>query len=258
MMRKLLKYDLKSGWRVFAFVWLGIAVLTGLVCLLFSIGSGDDGATIAGGLSMIPLIFAVIGAVTYANIFVALRFYNGLLGREGYLMFTLPTEPWKLLTSKLISATIFVCGTTVLSLAGIFTILAIVMEGFGLPDAELLLEIFGGEITFGWSMVLTLLGQLVSMIAGILQIYLACCLGHLCKGKRGLVSILFYFVINMGVSLLSSALQSAFMITEISEMENVGVLAIQSLYYTIPFNLGLAILFFFLCEWILRTKLNLE
>lgn len=256
MMRKLLKYDLKSGWRIFGFLWLGIAVLTGLVCLLISIGSGENvGAIIAGVLGMIPLMLGIMGAVMYSNIFVALRFYNGLLGREGYLMFTLPTEPWKILTSKLISAAIFVWGTTVLSLAGIVAIMAVMIEGFAGADAGIFLDILGSELSFDWSMVITILGQMVSTVAGILQIYLACCLGHLCKGKRALFAVLFYFGINMGISILSVVLQNAFFVGNVGSL---GLLATEALYYTIPFNLGLALLFFFLCEWILRTKLNLE
>lgn len=256
MMRKLLKYDLKSGIRIFGYVWLGIAALTGLVCLLLAIGlENNTVAAAVGGLSMIPLVFGIMGAVVYSNIFVALRFYNGLLGREGYLMFTLPTEPWKLLVSKLVSAIIFTCGTAVLSLGGLFSIMAVAVDGFRLSDIEFLLEALGGDLSFGWSMIITILGYLVSTTASVLQIYLACCLGHLCKGKRGLLSVLFYFGINMAVSTLSTAIQTAFVI---GNPESLGVLATGALYFTIPFNLGLALLFFFLSEWILRTKLNLE
>lgn len=255
MMKKLLKYDMKSGLRIFGFAWLGIAVLTGLVCLIFALGSEDSVATaILGVIGLFPMIFGIMGAMMYSNIFVALRFYNGLLAREGYLMFTLPTTPWKLLTSKLISAVVFVGGTTLLSIGSVVAILAAAVNGFGI-DLQYLTEVFGIEFKFSWTMVAMLAGQLVSIISGILQIYLACCLGHLCKGKRVLFAVLFYFVINTVISFIASVLQMIFAAETVGSL---SVLVEGALYYTIPFDLGISLLCFFLCEWILRTKLNLE
>ena len=255
MLKKLLKYDLKSGMRIFGFVWLGIAVMTGLICLIFSTSSDGDGMSLIGTLGMVPLMIGIIGSVLFANIYVALRFYKGLLGREGYLMFTLPTQPWKLLTSKLISGVILVAGTTILSLGSIVAIMASMMESFQV-DLGWIWEFYGVEISLDWAVIVTVLGQIVSITASILQIYLACCLAHLSTGKRGFLTILYYFVLNSAISFLSSILQRLFSVGYAESLS--GAIANSTLYYTIPFNLGLSILFFVLCELILRKKLNLE
>ena len=255
MLKKLLKSDLKSGMRIFGFVWLGIAVLTGLICLIFSASSDGDGMTLIGTLGMFPLMLGIIGSGLFANIYAALRFYKGLLGREGYLMFTLPTQPWKLLASKLISAVIFVAGTTILSLGSIVAIIASLMDSFNV-DLGWIWEFYGVEITLDWTVIVTVLGQIVSITASVLQIYLACCLAHLSTGKRGFLTILYYFVLNSGISLLSSILQSIFSVGYADSIS--GAIVSSTLYYTLPFNLGLSILFFVLCELILRKKLNLE
>lgn len=255
MLRKLLKYDLKSGLRTFSFVWLGIAVLTGLVCLIFALGNTDSPVFVAFGMiGLIPLILSIIGATLFSNIFVALRFYRGLLGKEGYLMFSLPAAPWKLLTSKLISAMIFVGGTTILSLTGLGVILRSVFGTLGV-DLGWLLESLGMELSLSSAAVITILNQLMTILAGILQIYVACCLGHLCRSKRGLWSVIFYFAINTVISLLVSVVQTIFMVsgTDVMSLVTEG-----ALYYTMPLNGGLSLLFFFVCEKILRTKLNLE
>ncbi len=256
MLRKLLKYDLKSGIRIFGFVWLGIALMTGLVCLIFSFATEETPvALVIGILTMLPLVFAIIGAIFFSNIFVALRFYKGLLGQEGYLMFTLPTAPWKLLTSKLISATIFVVGTTLFSAGGLFAIMNSMLAFTG-EDIFGILEVFGMDLTLTGATIITLLNFFLSGVAGIMMIYLACCLGHLCRSKRILFSILFYFAIDTVVSFLTSILQIVFLDGMVSA--SMGVVAEGALYYSIPLNIALSVLAFFFCEKILRTKLNLE
>ncbi len=256
MLRKLLKYDLKSGIRIFGFVWLGIVLMTGLVCLIFSFVTEDTPvALMVGILTMLPLVLGIVGAIFFSNIFVALRFYKGLLGQEGYLMFTLPTTPWKLLTSKLISATIFVVGTTILSMSGLVAILNSMFGVLG-GDVFSILDLFGADLSVTGATVITILNYLLSGIAGIMMIYLACCLGHLCRSKRILFSILFYFAIDTVLSLLTSMIQ---MVLIGSMMDTtMGVMTESALYYTMPLNIALSLLAFFICERILRTKLNLE
>ena len=255
MLRKLLKYDLKSGLRIFGFVWLGIAAMVGLMVLLFSVNVEENTAVaVSGTLGMIPTILAIAGAILFANIYAAIRFFKGLLGREGYLMFTLPTTPWKLLTSKLISAFFFVAVTMVISLGGIMIVLTGMFRTmFG--EFFDVFGIFGMDEGFGWSHVIMIANYIVSAITGILQIYFACCLGHLCSGKRGLFAVLFYFAINICVSIVTNILTITLM--EYS-YDALSVLAQEALYVSLPVNIGLGILYFFFSERILRNKLNLE
>ena len=59
---------------------------------------------IAGILSMIIYGFLFFGIMVVSLVVVIQRFYKSLLGDEGYLMFTLPVETWKLVMSKLLVA----------------------------------------------------------------------------------------------------------------------------------------------------------
>ena len=258
MLRKLLKYDLKSGLRTFSVVWLGIAVLTGLVCLIFSFDT-DNNTTILmiGVLTMIPLMLGVIGAILYSNVFVALRFYNGLLGREGYLMFTLPASPWKLLTSKLLTAILFVCGTTVISLLSLGFMLNAMVGTLGM-DLSTMFKMAGMDLSLTEGTILTIVSYILSGIMGILQIYFACCLGHLCRTKRVLFSVLFYFAINTAISLTSSIIQIVLISGSGMMSSSLSAVSQASIGYTMGLNVALSLLFFVICERILRTKLNLE
>ncbi len=254
MLRKLLKYDFKSGIRVFGFLWLGILGVAGLSCLMNSIGDPDSGMRILMGVfSIFPLILAIVGAMVYPYVYGATRFHKGLLGREGYLMFTLPTTPWKLLTSKLITAVFFAIVTVIVVVVG----LAIAVGGFFAPmvDAGIgFADIFGVEGVSGYGLT-TIIDSLLSLITGFLQIYLACCLGHLCRSKRVLWAVLFYMALNLGTSMITSFIQ---IITMSQSQNGLGEMMESMFYLAIPFKLGLGILYFFLSERILRTKLNLE
>ena len=254
MLKKLLKYDFKSGLRTFVFLWLGILAVAGINYLATSIGDRDSWWRILlGTFSMLPLIFAMAGAMIYPYVYGAIRFHKGLLGREGYLMFTLPSTPWKLLTSKLITAVLFAIVTMLVAMVGLATTIGGFLApmggmGFGFSD------IFGLEGFDGYA-VATILDYLLSLITGFLQIYLAFCLGHLCRSKRVLWAVLFYVALGLGTSMISSLLQ----FTTMAQSENgLGGMMESMLYLDIPFKLGLGILYFFLSERILRTRLNLE
>jgi hypothetical protein len=251
MLRKLLKYDLKSALRIFVFIWLGIALMTGLVCLVASLDVEENTAVmITGAFSLFPTILAILCAIVFAYIYAAVRFYKGLLGQEGYLMFTLPTSPWKLLTSKLISSFVFCGVTTVLSLGAIVLIFRMLFGSFtgGLIWSPDIFRMDSGAI---WQILLFVVNWLLRIIVSLLQIYLSFCLGHLFRGKRVLWAVLFYFAINFCMTIVNSVVQ-------IVGLSSESEFFVQNLYLTLPLNLGLGILFFFLSEGILRKKLNLE
>ena len=254
MLRKLLKYDFKSGIRVFGFLWLGILGVAGLSCLTNAIGDPESEWRIMLGIfGLFPMIIAIMGATIYPYVYGATRFYKGLLGREGYLMFTLPTTPWKLLTSKLITVVCFTIVTVIVVIIG----MALAVGGFIAPMVDMgpsFPDVFEGVGLDGYGLA-TILSALVSLITGFLQIYLACCLGHLCRSKRVLWSVLFYMALSLGASMITSFIQ---VVTMSRGADGFGEMMESILYLDIPFKLGLGILYFFLSERILRTKLNLE
>lgn len=254
MLNKLLKYDLKSGLRTFGFLWIGIALVAGVDYLFLSLGSQDnEWRLITEGITMMPLLLTATGAMVYPYIYAAVRFHKGLLGREGYLMFTLPSSPWKLLLSKLITAIFFAIVTILLSTVGIAVAFRGLMESneWFLPDLWEMKDLF----KFEWEQFLSLMESFVKLVTGILHIYLALCLGHLFRSRRILWAAVFYFIIHMGVLMLSSMVEGVF----IRQMlEGLPSAAENRLYFNILLELSLGMLYFFLSERILRTKLNLE
>ena len=250
MLKKLLKYDLRAAFRIFLPAWLGVLGLTGLQCLLYSFGT-DGPLVIVTGLSTVPYVLGLFAMMVLPSIFFALRFYRGILGREGYLMFSLPTQPWKLLTSKLLAAVIVtsvnfivVMGSTVgwiVCMVGTYDIgifLQYAFEGFNGYGTLLLLPVF----------------MLLGCVSSNLMIYLACCLGHLFRSRRGAWAFLMYMALSTVMSVVSSIVQSVqFLFTESYDSS-----LPRTLGAILPLMLGASVLCFFFCERILHNKLNLE
>ena len=93
MLGKLLKYDLRSMLKQFAFIWPAALVMA--VVNRFTIGlldSGDTFPELVSGMSMLIYVFILMALYVVSLLFIIQRFYKGLLGDEGYLMFTLPVK----------------------------------------------------------------------------------------------------------------------------------------------------------------------
>ena len=115
MLGKLLKYDFRSMFKQFAFIWPA-ALALGLINR-FTLNSQmrEDGsvwiqdsagvlASSAAMAAILAFVCVMVAMFVVVLIFVIQRFYRGLLGDEGYLMHTLPVQTWELIASKLICA----------------------------------------------------------------------------------------------------------------------------------------------------------
>lgn len=132
MLGKLMKYDLRSGIRTFALIWIGLAALAAINGLTLRIAfDGDIQSELANFiitvLPMVLLVALYVAMGIFMLVFIINRFYKGLLGDEGYLMFTLPVSVSEHIGSKLLTSMIFQIGSfavAVLSGGLLFAVLA--------------------------------------------------------------------------------------------------------------------------------------
>ena len=95
MILKLMKYEIKSTYKVFFTILASFVLLTILLCMSMKTPN-----------TIMILIFSgacfVIGGGTFFAYLITLfnRYYKNLYGREGYLMLTLPVKGWELVCSK--------------------------------------------------------------------------------------------------------------------------------------------------------------
>ena len=284
MLGKLMKYDLRSGIRTFSLIWIGLALLgaiNGLTIRFVLAGDVQSGLVnfIFGVLPMILLVALYVAMGIFVLVFIIDRFYKGLLGNEGYLMFTLPVTSAAHIASKALTSIIFsVASAIVALLSGVLLMAVLTPPNFS--DIAQAFQEMGRYLRVnplpagtGWVAAEFVVYTLIAAAVSILQIYTAISIGHLGKKNRGWLALLAYIGISIAVSILTQACMSVFFPSgSFSEVllgwqvtvdstglrtQGVGMTA-----STLGIGIGLELLkgtgFFFATRAILDKRLNLE
>ena len=243
MFGTLMKYELKSllkGLLPLYGAILAVALINAVMAS-FGIGNSIDGLP---QVTAIMLYFGLCVAVAVVTFLVIIqRFYKGLLGQEGYLMFTLPVPTWQLTLSKLLGAVI----TTILS--GIVGMLSILILG---------------SLNINWTLDATLFVielivlMLVGVAAMILEIYVAMALGHLANKHRIAMSFVWFVVLQTVLSFLTGLSAMALGYSPFFPAFYANLSAHGMMWMMILPCLIEAAVFYFGTTWILKNKLNLE
>ena len=257
MFGKLMKYELKSllkGLLPLYGAILAVALINAVMAS-FGIGNSIDGLP---QVTAIMLYFGLCVAVAVVTFLVIIqRFYKGLLGQEGYLMFTLPVPTWQLTLSKLLGAVI----TTILS--GIVGMLSILLLGSLNINWGLFFRDFA-DIFPHWTLDATLFVielivlMLVGVAAMILEIYVAMALGHLANKHRIAMSFVWFVVLQTVLSFLTGLSAMALSYWPFFPVFYVNLSAHGMMWMMILPCLIEAAVFYFGTTWILKNKLNLE
>lgn len=257
MFGKLMKYELKSllkGLLPLYGAILAVALINAVMAS-FGIGNSIDGLP---QVTAMLLYFGLCVAVAVVTFLVIIqRFYKGLLGQEGYLMFTLPVPTWQLTLSKLLGAVI----TTILS--GIVGMLSILLLGSLNINWGMFFRDFA-DIFPHWTLDATLFVielivlMLVGVAAMILEIYVAMALGHLANKHRIAMSFVWFVVLQTVLSFLTGLSAMALSYWPFFPVFYVNLSAHGMMWMMILPCLIEAAVFYFGTTWILKNKLNLE
>ena len=171
MLSKLLKYEFKATCRIYGGLYLAILAAAALLGAFFrfpALASDFPIAVVTMVYLMLCVAIAVITALTIIQ-----RFTRNLLGREGYLMHTLPVTPAQLILSKLISSMVWLlCSILVIALSlGVFFLCG-------------MLNVNG--IFSDWA----------SAVRDF-RLYTACMIGHQFKQHFALVGIAAFVILNI-------------------------------------------------------------
>ena len=269
MLAKLLKYDFKSMLKTFVPLWLVLLVVSGVNH--FILGSPNALAQemdLFSALMILLYVLLIVAVMVVTIVLIVVRFYQGLLKDEGYLMFTIPVPTWQLIASKLISA-------LVISLLSVVAALISVVMLMTFPGASQIylaaLDALAQEIpNFTALVVLFICSLFVGLICAITQVYAALALGHLASSHRVGFAVLAFILLNMAwsgvgtliglgiypdvtVSLVVGQESQTFL--DLSPFSN---LMITSMVWGLILNVVRSVVHFFLTHLILSRRLNLE
>lgn len=286
MLKQLLKYEFKATKSLYFGLYLALALLSVVLGVSFRQEHALAHSTSFQNLEVILMVLylSVIFAIAVlCFVSTVQRFYKNLLGREGYLMHTLPVTETQLILSKLLTSMVWVLCS---GLVGIVCITG--MVSIGVLDAEVLgtvnwdswKQLWGmlyGELgaKFWLVMFWTILINLARLADLILCVYAACMIAH--RFQKHVVILAFIglnIVENQIDKLLGTNHVNLFMdITYRVADVNVtgvtyGMTPMQTM--TTAFGAGSGYLFCFvvtsafaaayfcLTRWLMKHKLNLE
>ena len=207
MLRKLMKYELRATARVMLPLYLAVAGLAAALRLLllwsdhFSAPSTllIDPVTLLLRLVTVAFILAMVAVPVAALVLMIVRFKSNLLSDEGYVMFTLPTSPHKLVWSKLLTSAIWFIGAAAVDIAGVLILSA---------DMDLFTRIWNGfqslfsDLTayYAANGILVIVEVVILILlvcfSECLEFYCPMAIGHSFARHKILMSVVFYFVIQ--------------------------------------------------------------
>ena len=265
MLRKLLKYDLRANMKLYLFIWPAMLLLAGLQRLLLELPVTGFLSHFLMSLLTGLMVLALIAMVVLCFVICVIRFYSGLLRREGYLMFTLPVKPWLLLLSKLLAAMLTLIPTCIFAYFGIALILSGTTDGVWNTMFNFS-QILDQPLSAG-TLILAGLTVLAAVANMILRVYFVSCLGHLFRRARIFLSILFYYLIGVLMQIASMMTlvsvnyePNTFVNSVFTWVESLSFNGAMSAFLgtILLINVAIGCVYFFVSEVILRKRLNLE
>lgn len=261
MFGKLMKYDLRSSLRTMLPLWLTTIAMSAVFGLLLRHDVDPHDALGEFLLVILPVTVLVLlmGAMfAVALVFMVRGFSHGLLGQEGYLMFTLPVTTSALIASKALSALIIEL-LTIAAAAVSGCLLVLHDSAFGeimraLGEAyEQIRPMLDAHPEAVPCMIIICVGVLFWMLSLNLQTYFSFSVGQLARKRRTALAIVVFCAVSIVMIRLTPALielSDYFVFNRQSDVEACCMFA------AVPVVLCAA--YFFAARGILAHRLNLE
>lgn len=287
MLKQLLKYEFKATKSLYFGLYLALALLSVVLGVSFRQEHVLAHSTSFQNLEVILMVLylSVIFAIAVlCFVSTVQRFYKNLLGREGYLMHTLPVTETQLILSKLLTSMVWVlCSGLVgiVCITGMVSIGVLDAEVLGTVDWDSWKQLWGmlyGELgtKFWLVMFWTILINLARLASLILCVYAACMIAHQFKKQTMVAGILAFIGMNivenqidklLGMNDVTLFVGVNYKLVDVSDVS--GWTPVMH-YLTTAFGQGAGYLFCFvvtsafaaayfcLTRWLMKHKLNLE
>ena len=194
MISKLIGYEMKAFGRILLPVYLAIVVVAVLLGIDFRFLPTSKGE--AGTVILTIVLGLLVAAVFLVTIILSVgRFYTNLLGREGYLMFSLPTGTGSLIWAKVISSVIwslFSALVAAVSVLPFFMIPSFSKEVQEIGFGSIVSKAFEMAAPYTINIILGILIVIAGAVAAIVRIYAAISIGHLWSDHRIIGAVLAY------------------------------------------------------------------
>lgn len=269
MLGKLMKYELRATARLMLpllLVVLGLGCVVNLYDQILQRATPSQLTNIMNGILIFAFVFALFAAVLCAVILMVQRFAKNLMGDEGYLMHTLPAGLNSHISAKLlVSAVWFVAVIAVDILAVLIAVRADLFAAQAFSDfLSELWQAMEHVFTNGraWVLIELFLLALVSLALSCLQFYAPISIGHSFAKHKGLLSVVFFFVLQFVMQILTSfywikVIGSATSVPVLTAAQT-GAMAERILLYALVLEVLFAAVLYGITWLMMKKRLNLQ
>ena len=242
MFLKLLKYDVKSVWRIW---WImaasvfGMSLLGGVSLRLIITLMEEEKLVLLillSGLLLIGCFMAILASTIITELLIYVRFYKNFFTDEGYLTFTLPVSRKDLLLAKTANAILWNTAQLVLILTSVFFVLLIGVPSYVGKEFFYDFHMVISSIPFefgAWSFLYIIEVLIVIFFAEVFHVSLI----HFCitmgamlaKKAKILAAIGIYYAVNAVISFGSQILSMVLAMIMSSELYSVLAEAPQAM-----------------------------
>lgn len=266
MLGKLLKYEIKATARTFLPMY-ALLIVFALINKFF-MAMNADYLNIPRIISMSVFVVIIVGISVMTLLVTIQRFNKNLLSDEGYLSFTLPVKAHSHIDSKMIVSLMWTALSVIVSFISIFVMAineeTIVQLRKFIND---FIPAFNSLGAAGYMIVLEgFLFVIVGVLASIITIYAAITVGNMSSKHKLLAGIGAYIGFGVIEQIFSSIILTSFggavekYFESLRNYSTPEVLnAVQLIILAcIAFYIIFGAAYYFLTNWMLKKKLNLE
>ena len=264
MLRKLLKYEIRATSRTFLPMY-ALLIVFALINKFF-IAVNSETLRIPMIIAMSVFVIIIVGICVMTLVVTIQRFNKNLLTDEGYLSFTLPVKVHTQIDCKMIVALIWTLLSAIVAILSIFVLMINEksIEMFQKFLSEFI-PAFNSLGTGGYVIILEgILLVILSTLCCAVTIYAAITIGNMSSKHRLLAGLGAYLGFGVIEQIITSIIISCFgnrfelyFGNLRSAPQSVGTIEI-ALLWIIVYTLIFGAVYYFLTNWMLKKKLNLE
>ncbi|NLL77299.1 MAG: hypothetical protein GX235_08635 [Clostridiales bacterium] len=277
MLGKLFKYDWKSFWKVPAAINIFLLIITiiGAISLISPFWELDY--EIIDTLMIVAILFyylALFAGSIAVFAYIAIRYYKNVYTDEGYLTHTLPVAPRDIILSKLFVGAIWSFITALVMGISVFIILSTAISSVELWEIiqefkSVVIPEFEREM--GMSIyvftLLVLLYMIINTFFSILMIYSSISLGQMFTKHKVAGAVIWYIaeyvITQFGFSMIINIpLMKLFSYDSDINVSipagTIGSTVNMMLFSTMLITVIIGIILYFITEYMMRKKLNLD
>jgi hypothetical protein len=264
MLKKLLKYEIQATSRIFLPMY-ALLIVFALINRFF-ITVNSDYLKIPMVIAMSVFVIVIVGICAMTLLVTIQRFNKNLLSDEGYLSFTLPVKIHTQIDCKMIVTLMWFVLSSIISVLSIFVM---VIDAKGIDILQRFfsefLPVFNSLGAAGYVIILEgIILVIIATLSFAAKIYAAISIGNMSSKHRLLVALGSYVGFGVVEQIISSIVFSPFgsrmelyFRSLTSPVQMAGAAQIGMLLM-ILYGLIFGAVYYFLTNWLLKRKLNLE